>query len=462
MNLDIVILAAGKGTRMKSKLPKVLHPLGGKPMLAHVIETASELKPQRIIVIYGHGGELVRQGIEECLDEKTVKELEWIEQKEQRGTGHAVQMASHLLDDKNKVLVLYGDVPLIQKTTLQRLINTNDFSALSLLTVKLADPSGYGRILRDIDNNIKGIVEHKDANEEQLNINEVNTGILCAQAKHLNKWVTQLRDNNAQGELYLTDIVSMAEEERQEIRSENPETGFEVEGINDRYQLASLERIYQQQLTKKLLLNGVTLIDPDRIDIRGEVDIDSDVTVDVNVIFEGKVKVESGCYIGPNCVLKNAVIGRDTCIEANSYIEDSKVEESCVIGPYARLRPGTVVKNRGKVGNFVEIKKSEIGEGSKVNHLSYVGDATLGKEVNVGAGTITCNYDGANKHPTYIGDGAFIGSNTSLIAPVKIGKEATTGAGSAINKDVEDKQLAIARGKQKNISGWQRPKKNKP
>ncbi len=463
MDLEIVILAAGKGTRMKSKLPKVLHPVGGKPLLVHVIETALSLAPKKIIVIYGHGGELVKESIAANLDSKVAESLQWLEQKEQKGTGHAVQIAEPWLNDAGKALVLYGDVPLIQSLTLKKLLNydntVEDKPALSLLTMNLADASGYGRILRDIDGHIKGIVEQKDANQEQLQIKEINTGILAAPVKQLKGWLQQLENDNAQGEYYLTDIVAMAANEDFPINSEQPSTALEIEGINDRKQLAKLERCFQNLQAEKLLLSGVTLRDPHRIDIRGELEIEPDVLIDVNVVFEGMVTIKSGTVIGPNCVLKNTSIGANAVIEANTLIEDSIIGDQCKVGPFARVRPGTHLQKGARLGNFVETKQADIGEGSKVNHLSYIGDAKLGKGVNIGAGTITCNYDGVNKHLTEIEDGAFIGSNTSLIAPVTIGKHATTGAGSAINKNVEDKQLAIARGKQKNITGWQRPEK---
>ena len=460
MELEIVILAAGKGTRMGSKLPKVLHTIGGKPLLAHVIETANSLKPKKIIIIYGHGGEQVQQTIESSISKDISTKIQWIEQIQQQGTGHAVQMAAPFLNDQSNALVLYGDVPLTQSSTLKSLIsNVNNESPLSLLTMILSNATGYGRILRDIDGKILGIVEQKDANPEQLEIREANTGILCAQAKELKIWLDKLKNDNAQGEYYLTDIVGMAAEDGVNIKSEQPETIYEVEGVNDKKQLAELERCYQYEQANTLLLSGVTLMDPARIDIRGDLQIESDVSIDINVIFEGSVKIKSGSIIGPNCVIKNSSIGANTRIEANTLIEGSLIEDECSIGPFARVRPGTHVFKGGKLGNFVETKKAEIGEGSKVSHLSYIGDAKLGKDVNVGAGTITCNYDGVNKYLTEIEDEVFIGSNTSLIAPVKIGKKATTGAGSAINKDVDNEELAIARGKQRNISGWKRPEK---
>jgi len=458
MELEIIILAAGKGTRMMSKLPKVLHTIGGKPLLAHVIETANSLEPKKIIIIYGHGGEQVQQTIEASISQNISNKIQWIEQTEQKGTGHAVQMAAPFLSDQNKALVLYGDVPLIQTSTLKSLISIkNSESPLSLLTMILPNATGYGRILRDIDGKILGIVEQKDANQEQLEIKEANTGILCAQVKQLKAWLERIKNDNSQEEFYLTDVVGMAAENYQKIPSMQPETIHEVEGVNDKKQLAALERCYQKQQADTLLLSGVTLMDPERIDIRGDVNIESDVTIDINVVLEGRVTIKSGTIVGQNCLIKNADIGANTRIEANTVIEDSTVGDECNIGPFARLRPGSHVHKGGKLGNFVETKKAEIGEGSKVNHLSYVGDAVLGKGVNVGAGSITCNYDGANKHLTELDDGVFIGSNTSLVAPVKLGKNSTTGAGSVINKDVENEELAIARGKQKNISGWTRP-----
>jgi len=460
MELEIVILAAGKGTRMGSKLPKVLHTIGGKPLLSHVIETANSLNPTKIIIIYGHGGEQVQETVEANINKGISSKIQWIEQTQQKGTGHAVQIAAPFLSDQNKALVLYGDVPLIQASTLKSLISIeNKESPLSLLTMNLPNARGYGRILRDIDGKILGIVEQKDANTEQLEIKEANTGILCARIKQLKVWLDKINNENAQGEFYLTDIVGMAAEEFLNIFSFQPETNYEVEGVNDKKQLAALERCYQKQQADLLLLSGITLMDPDRVDIRGDINIEPDVTIDINVVLEGRVTIKSGTIVGQNCLIKNADIGANTRIEANTVIEDSIIGDECNIGPFARLRPGSHVHKGGKLGNFVETKKAEIGEGSKVNHLSYVGDAVLGKGVNVGAGSITCNYDGANKYLTELEDGVFIGSNTSLIAPVKLGKNSTTGAGSVINKNVDDEELAIARGKQKNITGWARPVK---
>jgi bifunctional UDP-N-acetylglucosamine pyrophosphorylase/glucosamine-1-phosphate N-acetyltransferase len=381
-----------------------------------------------------------------------------VEQVEQKGTGHAVAQVLPHIDPDNNVLILYGDVPLIEIETLQRLIDKAS-SGFALLTVDLPNPQGYGRIVRDTDNNVKAIVEHKDASEEQLTITEVNTGVMCVRGDFLARWLPELSSNNSQGEYYLTDIVAMAEDEEVCIQTEQPAETFEVEGINDRLQLSRLERIHQRKQADYLMANGITLMDPTRFDLRGTLNAGTDIVIDINTVLEGEVNLGSNVKIGPNCVIRNASIGDGVEILANSLIEDSLIESDCVIGPYARLRPGTELKSKAKVGNFVEIKKSTVGVGSKINHLSYIGDTIVGENANIGAGTITCNYDGVNKFQTEIGDGAFIGSNSSLIAPVKIGKNATTGAGSAINKDIPDENLGVARAKQRNIDTWQRPSK---
>lgn len=452
MALSVVVLAAGKGTRMRSALPKVLHPVAHKPMVQHVIDTARQLDSSAIHVIYGHGAEAL-------LERLGGQQLNFVEQAEQLGTGHAVQqVVPHLADDEH-VLILYGDVPLTRLETLQSLVDAGQTTELALLTVTLPDPTGYGRILRDVDGNITGIVEQKDATAEQLQVTEANTGMMLAQGKALKRWLSALSNDNAQGEYYLTDIVAMAAQEGVRIASTQPQDIHEVEGANNRVQLAALERAYQQRQAEQLMIDGATLLDPARVDVRGTVTIANDVAVDVNVIFEGHVELGEGVVIESNCILRNCIIAAGTRIKSHSIIEEAQVGEHCEVGPYARLRPGSVLEQGAKVGNFVEMKKSKLGKGSKANHLTYLGDAIIGEHVNIGAGTITCNYDGVNKSTTQIDDGAFIGSNSSLVAPVRIGKQATVGAGSTITKDVEDTELGIARGKQRNITGWQRPQK---
>lgn len=452
MALSVVVLAAGKGTRMRSGLPKVLHPVAHKPMVQHVIDSARQLDSNAIHVIYGHGAEAL-------LERLAGQHLNFVEQAEQLGTGHAVQQVIPHLSDDEHALILYGDVPLTRVETLQALVKAGQSTELALLTVTLPDPTGYGRILRDVQGNITGIVEQKDATTEQLKVNEANTGMMLAQGKALKRWLSALSNDNAQGEYYLTDIVAMAAQEGVQIASTQPKDIHEVEGANNRVQLAALERAYQQRQAEQLMLDGATLLDPARVDVRGTVAIANDVVVDVNVIFEGNVELGEGVVIESNCILRNCRIAAGTRIKSHSIVEDAQVGEHCEIGPYARLRPGSVLETGAKVGNFVEMKKSKLGKGSKANHLTYLGDAIIGENVNIGAGTITCNYDGVNKSTTQIDDGAFIGSNSSLVAPVRIGKQATVGAGSTITKEVADSELAIARGKQRNITGWQRPQK---
>lgn len=452
MALSVVVLAAGKGTRMRSALPKVLHPVAQKPMVQHVIDSARQLDSNAIHVIYGHGSEAL-------LERLAGQQLNFVEQAEQLGTGHAVQQVVPHLSDDEHVLILYGDVPLTRVETLQALVEVGQGSELALLTVSLPDPTGYGRILRDVQGNITGIVEQKDATTEQLKVNEANTGMMLAQGKALKRWLSALSNDNAQGEYYLTDIVAMAAQEGVQIASTQPKDIHEVEGANNRVQLAALERAYQQRQAEQLMLDGATLLDPARVDVRGTVTIANDVVVDVNVIFEGNVELGEGVIIESHCILRNCSIAAGTHIKSHSIVEEAQVGEHCEIGPYARLRPGSVLATGAKVGNFVEMKKSKLGKGSKANHLTYLGDAIIGENVNIGAGTITCNYDGVNKSTTQIDDGAFIGSNSSLVAPVRIGKQATVGAGSTITKDVADSELAIARGKQRNMTGWQRPQK---
>lgn len=454
MALSIVILAAGQGTRMKSSLPKVLHPLAKKPLLQHVIETAQSIKADNIFVVYGHGG---NQIIEE-LDHTGVK---WVEQSEQLGTGHAVDQVIPLIDDKDTVLVLYGDVPLTKSSTLDALVSKVDEESMGLLTVCLDEPSGYGRIIRNQSGQVESIVEQKDASAEQLKIEEVNTGLLAVNAGKLCSWLKQLENNNAQGEYYLTDIIAMAVSDGLSVETVNAESESEVMGVNDKKQLAKLERHFQREQADKLMLQGVTLADPARIDIRGDVQVGTDVSIDVNVILEGNIKIGNHVSIGPNNIIKNTSIGDSVEINANCVIEDAEIGADSRIGPFARVRPESKLAEQTHIGNFVEIKKSEVGKGSKVNHLSYIGDSIIGKDVNIGAGTITCNYDGANKHQTIIEDNVFVGSDTQLVAPVKVGAGATIAAGTTITKDVPADELVLSRVKQESRKGWKRPTKKK-
>lgn len=451
-SLHVVVLAAGQGSRMKSSLPKVLHPLAGKPMLHHVIDTARELGAAGIHGVIGHGAEQVQQST-------PATDITWALQEQQLGTGHAVTQALPGLPDDAKVLILYGDVPLTKAETLQKLVSEVSDRSLALLTVTLDDPDGYGRIVRSPNGEVTAIVEQKDASAEQLRITEVNTGILAVSARLLKSWLPELSNNNAQGEYYLTDVIAMAAANNIAIRVAQPETGFEVQGVNNRVQLAELERWYQQQQAERLMLAGATLADPARFDVRGNVRVGTDVYIDINAVFEGEVTLGNNVSIGPGCMLRNAVIGDGTTIHAYSIIDDAEIGVDAQVGPFARLRPGTQLANQTKIGNFVEIKKAVVGEGSKINHLSYIGDATLGRDVNVGAGTITCNYDGVNKYQTVMGDDCFIGSNTALVAPVTVGERAVVGAGSTITRDVEAEELAVARSRQRNIQSWQRPEK---
>ena len=452
MKLRVVILAAGKGTRMRSDLPKVLHKVANKPMVEHVIDTARSLKPETINLIYGHGGEQLQNTIQG-------EDLTWVEQREQLGTGHAVQQVIPYLKDDEKVVILYGDVPLLTESTLIKLLTATQTTELGLLTMTLDDPNGYGRIVRNTDKQVTGIVEQKDANAEQLAIQEVNTGIMIADGVELKAWLENLSNDNAQKEYYLTDIVAMAAEQGVTIATAQPDATYEVEGANNRQQLAQLERAFQRRQADELMTQGVTLIDPARFDCRGKLTVGNDVTFDINVVIEGDVTIGNNVTVEPNCVIKDATIGDNTVIRANSHIEGAAVAKNCKVGPFARLRPGAELADEAQVGNFVEMKKSRLGKGSKASHLTYLGDAQVGEYANIGAGTITCNYDGVNKFLTEIGDGAFIGSNSSLVAPVKIGNNATVGAGSVVTREVADEELAVARGKQRNISGWQRPQK---
>lgn len=452
MNLTTIILAAGKGTRMRSQLPKVLHHIAEKPLLKHVHDTAIQLENNAIHIVIGHGAELVK---------KTLANLQvnWVEQTEQLGTGHAVQQVGDQISDDTIALILYGDVPLLQTKTLQTLLAKTGEKTLALLTVNLANPTGYGRIVRDDSGKILRIVEEKDANETEKQITEGNTGILAVQGKALKKWLLQLGNNNAQGEYYLTDIIALAVADGFEIATSLPQNEDEVLGVNDKLQLAHLERVYQLQQAQNLMQHGVTLRDPNRFDLRGLLEVGQDVEIDVNVIFEGKNRIGNNVKIGANCLIKNAIIDNDVIILSNCVIENATVGANSRVGPFARLRPETVLAIDTHIGNFVEIKKSVIGQGSKVNHLSYIGDSLVGKKVNIGAGTITCNYDGVNKFQTIIEDGAFIGSDTQLVAPVTVGKNATIGAGSTITKDTPDDQLTLSRNKQLSVPHWQRPVK---
>jgi bifunctional UDP-N-acetylglucosamine pyrophosphorylase/glucosamine-1-phosphate N-acetyltransferase len=455
MSLSVVILAAGKGTRMRSSLPKVLHRIADIPMVSHVIDAARQLNAENIYIVYGFGGDVLKATLTENSDSD---DLTFVEQKEQLGTGHAVDMASPFLKDDENVLVLYGDVPLTKVSTLQKLLAVKPDNGMGLLTVNLANPNGYGRIVRQ-NNTVVGIIEQKDASPEQLLINEANTGILLANGSDLKRWLGDLSSDNAQGEYYLTDIIAACHNEGKVIATAHPETEIEVEGANNRVQLAALERAFQLREAENLMLAGASLSDPSRIDVRGKVAIGQEVQIDINCIFEGEVFLANGVQVGANCILKDCVIGENSIIKPNSIIEQAVVGDECSVGPFARLRPGTTMNRDSHVGNFVEMKKTTLGEGSKAGHLTYLGDTVIGDKVNIGAGTITCNYDGVNKFQTRIDDGVFIGSNSSLVAPLFIGANATVGAGSVISKDIEAEQLAVGRGKQKNITGWQRPAK---
>lgn len=451
--MNVVILAAGMGKRMQSDLPKVLHALAGKPLLLHVIDTARSLSPQRCCVVYGHGGDLVPQQL-------AADDLHFALQEPQLGTGHAVTQALPVLDDTQPTLVLYGDVPLTTSATLQKLVTAAGKDKLAVLTVDLDDPTGYGRIVRE-KNKIVRIVEQKDANETERLIQEVNTGILIAPTTHLKNWLAKLSNNNAQGEYYLTDIIASAVADGVTVTSSKPAHAWETLGVNSKVQLAELERIHQHNIAHALLEQGVTLMDPARIDVRGELHCGRDVVIDVGCVFEGKVELADGVTISANCVIKNARIAKGTLIKAFCHIEDCVIGEAAEIGPYARLRPGTTLADHVHIGNFVEVKNSQFGSKSKANHLAYVGDATVGERVNIGAGTITCNYDGANKHRTIIEDDAFIGSDSQLVAPVTVGKGATLGAGTTLTKDAPANSLTVSRSKQLSIADWQRPVKQK-
>lgn len=454
MTIRVIILAAGQGKRMNSNLPKVLHKLAGRPLLEHVIHTALRISPSTPpVIVYGHQGKILH-------DTFSHYPVLWAEQKEQWGTGHALRQALPEIADDERVLVLYGDVPLISGDTLKQLIDTTPSNAIGMLTAHFVNPAGYGRIKRNKNNKIIGIIEEKDTTANERAITEINPGIYLVDAKRLKKWLPQLKNKNVQREYYLTDIITIAVKEKIPVHAVQPAVLEEILGVNDRAQLAYLERFYQRQQAEKLMQNGVTIYDPARLDIRGEVHAGCDVVIDVNVILEGSVVIGNGCVIGPNTILRHVVLGDRVDIKANSVIDGAEIAADCIIGPFARIRPGTVLEPHAHVGNFVEVKNSEIGESTKINHLSYVGDSEIGKRVNVGAGTITCNYDGVNKHKTIIGDDVHIGSDTQLVAPVTIGAGATIGAGSTITKDAPPHQLTITtKLEQRSIREWKRGKK---
>jgi bifunctional UDP-N-acetylglucosamine pyrophosphorylase/glucosamine-1-phosphate N-acetyltransferase len=452
MQLSVVILAAGQGKRMNSDLPKVLQPLAGQPLLQHVIRTARSLQPANIYVVYGHGGALVQAALPH-------EPVEWVLQAHQLGTGHAVMQAMCVIPDDHTVLVLYGDVPLIRAPSLKQLVAVAGQGALAILSVALDDAAGYGRIMRNAAGHVSGIVEHRDATAEQLQISELNSGLMAAPAGHLREWLLGLGSNNSQREYYLTDVVAGAVAAGHRVDAVRTPRPSEVAGVNDKLQLAQVEALYRRERAEELMLAGATLADPARIDIRGEVEVGRDVFIDVNTVLIGTVRLGKGVRLGPNCVISHSEIGAGTEVHSNSVIDHASVAENCRIGPFARVRPGTVLHNDVHVGNFVEIKSSEIGAGSKANHLSYVGDARVGSGVNVGAGTITCNYDGENKWPTVIEDHAFIGSGSMLVAPVRIGAGATIGAGSTITQSTPDGELTLTRSRQTTVAGWSRPRK---
>ncbi|EPL6455698.1 MULTISPECIES: bifunctional UDP-N-acetylglucosamine diphosphorylase/glucosamine-1-phosphate N-acetyltransferase GlmU [Providencia] len=450
---SVVILAAGKGTRMYSDLPKVLHLLAGKPMVQHVIDTAKSIGASDIHLVYGHGGDLLKEKLGE-------QNLNWVLQAEQLGTGHAMQQAAPSFQDDEDIVMLYGDVPLIAKDTLDRLIEVKPQGGIGLLTVILDNPTGYGRIIRE-NNEVVGIIEQKDATEEQRKIQEINTGIMVASGKDFKRWLAQLNNDNAQGEYYITDIIALAHKEGNKVATVHPSRLSEMEGVNNRLQLAALERVYQKEQAEKLLLAGVMLIDPERFDIRGTLTHGRDIIIDTNVIIEGNVTLGNNVQIQSGCILRDCVIGDNSIISPYSVIENSELSSECTVGPFARLRPGAKLAAKAHVGNFVEMKNASLGLGSKAGHLSYLGDAQIGDNVNIGAGTITCNYDGANKHKTIIGDDVFVGSDTQLVAPVSVAKGATIGAGTTVTRDVNEDELVVSRVKQMHIKNWQRPVKKK-
>ncbi len=452
--MNIVILAAGMGKRMRSALPKVLHPLAGKPLLAHVIDTARTLSPTRLVVVVGHGAEKVREAV-------GAPDVQFALQDKQLGTGHAVQQALPLLDPSVPTLVLYGDVPLTRASTLERLIAAAGAERYGVLTVNVGDPTGYGRIVRDAAGKVKKIVEQKDASEEERRIAEINTGIVITPTRTLESWLASLKNNNAQGEFYLTDVVERAIEAGVEVVTAQPDAEWETLGVNSKIQLAELERIHQRNVANALLDAGVTLMDPARIDVRGTLECGADVSIDVNCVFEGRVTLADNVTVGPNCVIRDATIGAGTRIDAYTHIEGGKTGANVVLGPYARLRPGATLGDEAHVGNFVEVKNAVFGRGSKANHLSYIGDSDVGARVNIGAGTITCNYDGANKHRTVIEDDVFVGSDTQLVAPVRVGRGVTIAAGTTVWKDVGEGELVLNEKSQVSKTGYVRPVKKK-
>lgn len=452
MSLSIIILAAGKGKRMFSEQPKVLHQLAGKPLLEHVYDTALNLDHHQIHIVYGHGGDEVQQTLAHC-------EANWVCQAEQLGTAHAVQQAIPTIPDEDTVLILYGDVPLITKETLQTLVNAALHSDIALLTAYVENPKGYGRIIRNDLDQVTEIVEEKDTNDEQRRICEINSGFMAVKCHQLKKWLANVNNTNSQQEYYLTDIVAMAVAEGISVESVLADSSMEVQGINNRVQLAEAERYYQIVQAHHLMQSGVGLIDPSRFDLRGELEVGVDTLFDINVIIEGKVLIGNNVHIGSNCIIKNSTIADNVKILSNTVIENAVIGNGCRIGPFARIRPDTALANDVHIGNFVEIKKTSIGTGSKVNHLSYIGDSHIGEQTNIGAGAITCNYDGANKHVTTIGDNVFVGSDVQLIAPVNIEAGATIAAGTTISKDVTANSLAITRPQQREIPNWQRPQK---
>jgi bifunctional UDP-N-acetylglucosamine pyrophosphorylase / glucosamine-1-phosphate N-acetyltransferase len=454
MSLSVIILAAGQGTRMKSSLPKVMHKIAGAPMIEHVYKRSCELNASAIHIVYGYGGEQLKASCDHF-------KASWVEQTEQLGTAHAVQQVSPMLNKDDTVLVLYGDVPLIKTRTLEKLIANVKGNDIALLSVVLDDPKGYGRIIRDSHNNVSAIVEDKDANAQQKKITEVNTGILAVRAGYLNDCLNRIGNDNAQGEYYLTDLIEIAVQDGHTVVTTQPENTSEVEGVNDRSQLAKLERIMQRHFADAMMADGVSIADPARIDIRGELNAGNDSFIDVNCVFEGEVNLGTGVTIGAGCVIKNSIIACDSVIKPYSVIEDAFIGKNVEVGPFARIRPGTHLAEGSRIGNFVEIKNTQMGKNSKASHLTYLGDSEIGANVNIGAGTITCNYDGANKHKTIIKDGVFIGSDTQLVAPVTIGENATIGAGSTITKDAEGNALTLSRASQKTVRSWVRPSKKK-
>jgi bifunctional UDP-N-acetylglucosamine pyrophosphorylase/glucosamine-1-phosphate N-acetyltransferase len=458
MDIQTIILAAGKGSRMKSELPKVLHHLASKPLVQHVIDSCQSMGVTHCHLVVGHGAELVKNSVNGGR-----MALSFALQDQQLGTGHAVKMALADLPDNSPTLILYGDVPLTHHETLTQLVDLywENPKGIALMTCHFNDPTGYGRIVRDTTNQVTGIVEHKDASDIQKKITEVNTGILCCNSSQLKNWIARLDNKNAQGEYYLTDIIAMAVEDGQTVETAQPVNLYEIEGINTLRQLADLERVWQRELANQLMDEGVTFRDPGRFDLRGTLTCEASVIIDINCVIEGQVTLREGVQIGANVILKDCSIGANSIIKPNSVIEDTQIANDCSVGPFARLRPGTKLETDSHIGNFVEVKKSTLGQGSKAGHLSYIGDSLVGQNVNIGAGTITCNYDGANKHQTIIEDDAFIGSDTQLVAPVRVGKGATVGAGTTVSTDVSPGALCISRVKQKQIDGWQRPTKNK-